>query len=227
MRDHHPFFRLHCFVPFRAPPPHPSAPPQRLGAFKSGHEFTYAEVEELLRVGYAYEDAPGPGQRRFVALSLAEAETLRRVLHCAAEARRPAVPGTPALALALRVLPHGFRPVGQCLGYASAARPLPPRQALAAQQCYRFLNSEIGYSPRELLALLRALQRVPSRERARFWLDVRRCRRRPQTPVAHPAPIAQALYAEDEVCSHVGKVGRFLRVTNASIGGGGGGVSLR
>lgn len=53
-----------------------------------------------------------------------------------------------------------------------------------AEQCFRFLNSDLNYSERELHLLLRAIQTNPLGERLRWFTEVHGCRRRAQRDFA-------------------------------------------
>ena len=56
-------------------------------------------------------------------------------------------------------------------------------QAMSAQQCFRFIDSEDHYEDRQLALLLRALQVNSMEVRQSFFLDIRSCRRRHQKNV--------------------------------------------
>ena len=139
-------------------------------------------VEELRRVLTHGEQRRGDVGRHFVLLSLAEAETIRCLLHM--RQGRPLIPGAEDMALALRCVPaHDVT--------FDATAHLPPStayQARVAHQCMRFLDSSMHYKPAELNVLVRSLPAPPASRRLFFSMVVA-CRRRlakrwEQTPLA-------------------------------------------
>jgi hypothetical protein len=70
-------------------------------------------------------------------------------------------------------------------------------QGATAEQCFRFLDSQLDFEEREVSLLLRALQEAPCEKRAAFFEAVRNCRRRPRIPWQE-TPLAKALTTADE-----------------------------
>jgi len=70
-------------------------------------------------------------------------------------------------------------------------------QGATAEQCFRFLDSQLDFEEREVSLLLRALQEAPCDKRAAFFDAVRNCRRRPRIPWQE-TPLAKALTTADE-----------------------------
>ena len=101
--------------------------------------------------------------RYFVALSLAEAETLRVVLH----RHKGTLPG-----LALRLLPAG----GCVLDHSPSFREGPGFQRDTATQVLRFLDSEMYYSSSQVNLLLKVLQHNQPWQRASFLENMIACR---------------------------------------------------
>jgi len=134
---------------------------------------------------------PEVGGRYFVTLSLAEAESLRAVLH--ARHARPLSSSGAAVTLALHVLSGadsacGSRVLDASLNHVSPSADADPELA-TVRQCYRFINSETTYSPAEQMLLLRGLQRNAPHPRETFFAAACAARRRVQlgwagTPLA-------------------------------------------
>lgn len=72
------------------------------------------------------------------------------------------------------------------------------RQTMTAEQSYRFFNSETHYSARQALHLVRALQHITPEHREKFFVALRRCRRRPQIPVSQLTSLANVINTIDE-----------------------------
>ena len=118
--------------------------------------------------------------RFYCALSLAEAETLRGIIHARGDA--PLVADFPSASVALRVLSPGGE-LARLLDY-SAGHPASPRpyQADIARNCFRFMDSQVHYTEPELSLLIQAVQSNDCEHRAKWWADVRARRRRDQGP---------------------------------------------
>ena len=92
--------------------------------------------------------------RTFVLVSLAEAETLRRVLH--GRVGLPLLQGSPNCAMALRCVFANHEVMDASHGF----EPGPPFQVRMLHQLARFLDGQSFYRPPELSVLLRAVQRL-------------------------------------------------------------------
>jgi len=138
-----------------------------------------------------------------VALTLEEAEHLRASMHLLRQDNWPATVG-----LALRfiggkessiddslldeaVVPH-FQRYGPCMQTAEQAY-----QTEVVEQILRFTNCSVGFQSRELNILLRSLQHTKVEQRLPWWLGIRSCRRRAQTP-HEQLPIAKVFAKADE-----------------------------
>jgi len=137
-----------------------------------------AEVRELLMTGALRRGDLG---RQFVLLSLAEAETIRCVLHM--RQGKEIIPGSDT-ALALRCIPANDAVLDQTAAFPDATA----YQRRIAHQSFRFLDSAMHYRPAELNVLLRSLPAPPAARRLFFSMVVA-CRRRlakrwEQTPLA-------------------------------------------
>jgi len=106
--------------------------------------------------------------RYYVALSLAEAECLRAALH--QQVGMSLFPGRDTI-VAMR---SGRTLIDKTLGYEPAAA----QQHSTAQCCYRYLDSQVNFSPKDLNYLVRALQENDCSKRLEYFLEVRSNRRR-------------------------------------------------
>ena len=142
----------------------------RVDADGSG-DLSFDELRAALATSAFYSIEAG---RYYVALSLAEAESLRALLH--ATAGGALLPGSNAT-LALRCDRGG---VPTLLDASDAFAPAAAAQARNAAAALRFVDSHADFEKASLNALLRSLQPRPCEERAAWWLKVRSCRRRPR-----------------------------------------------
>ena len=154
-----------------------------------GEPFTDSHVASLLQSSEFRDEQKG---RFFVSLSLAEAETIRRVMHL--RLGQPVVDATSA-ALALRCLPSDHCILDQSLGYFTS----PPYQSFTAQQSFNFFDGAFHYTDGAINTLLRALQLTTTRQRQSFFTHVIGCRRRmtrrwEETPLAKLFTIASAYH---------------------------------
>ena len=128
---------------------------------------TFDELKHYLTQRMFYRVQAG---RYYVILSLFEAECLRAVMH--QQSSLPLIPGKDA-AVAIRtektILDATF-------GY----KPAQGFQDATAQACFRFIDSQVNYQPRELTLLLRSLQNNPLERRYNYFVEVRSNRRRKQ-----------------------------------------------
>jgi len=131
--------------------------------------------------------------RWFVAISLAEAETLRAIAHSESSNGEPLLGAGSRTAFALHVYEGHSRTL---LDATAEYLPAHPTQALNAHTALRYVNSEHDFTHRELDSLLRMLQEAPPprggsgsaaaelsqeevlEERRAWWDGVRRRRRR-------------------------------------------------
>jgi Ca2+-binding EF-hand superfamily protein len=152
-------------------------------------QLDFDAIKDLLASGKLLQLDRG---RFFVALSLAEAETVRRAIHLTRGqdifgAKHPT-------SFALRVKhtdqftlldsSHGFRPAS-------------PFHTTSAQQCFRFLNSDSHYSDAHLNVLLQAIQSNPLQARKEFYQSVQTVRRRLQRHWSE-TPLAKIFTVPDE-----------------------------
>ena len=106
--------------------------------------------------------------RHYVALCLSEAECMRAAIHN--QSGLPIVPGKDTI-VALRT---ERVTLDASMEYTKAQQ----FQDSSAEACFRFLDSNVNYNPREVSMLLRALQQNPCEKRQNFFLEVRSNRRR-------------------------------------------------
>eukprot|EP01012_Entosiphon_sulcatum_P004402 TRINITY_DN11719_c0_g1_i1.p1 TRINITY_DN11719_c0_g1~~TRINITY_DN11719_c0_g1_i1.p1 ORF type:complete len:3283 (+),score=530.28 TRINITY_DN11719_c0_g1_i1:870-9851(+) len=138
--------------------------------------FTFDDIRDAVAKHSYYEVQRG---RYFVALSLAEAETLRGVLHAYRNEQLFGSGARTGLRL-WTVAP--LRALDDASRSPSEAMQTPEYQLLTAHQSARYLDSETSYSTRQLHCLLRVLQSAECRYRERFFTAVRQCRRRKLVP---------------------------------------------
>ncbi|CAK4174347.1 unnamed protein product [Aphanomyces euteiches] len=117
-----------------------------------------------------------------VALSLAEGETIRRMLHCA----------HPVLNIS-RIQLHMSDGA-----LVESSHPGPPMSSLAQDlQCFRFFNNEMYYTADQLNALLGGLKSIPLHLRHEFFQSTLRLRRR-ERQLWGDTPLAKVFTKEDE-----------------------------
>ena len=138
--------------------------------------------------------------RYYVALSLAEAESLRAAMH---GAKRELLEGAgdgklvpfASTEVGLRIAAPGGG--GALIEATSGYEPAELFQAATATQCFRFVDSQVDFEDHELSLLLRSLQGNSCADRAEFFERVRAVRRRAKTPW-QATPLAKALTTADE-----------------------------
>ena len=113
--------------------------------------------------------------RRFVLVSLAEAETIRRVLH--AHEERALIDGA-TTSVALRNVTLASASDLAPLDASHAFEAGPTYQRAQAVQLGRFLDGQMMYEPPELSILLKSLQHSTFAERQAFFTRLAGCRRR-------------------------------------------------
>jgi len=147
-------------------------------------ELTFPQVCEALQ-----QYLQNPADRYFVALSLAEAEGLRALLH-AQRARGEALIDGQSASIALL---HGSIEFETSVGFRAASA----YERFTARQCLRLFDGELDFSPSEIYVTLRALQSDPARQRERWFEAVRSCRRRSRREW-RSAPVARILSMDSE-----------------------------
>ena len=145
---------------------------------------TFDELKHYLTQRMFYRVQSG---RYYVALSLFEAECMRAVLH--QQSALPLIPGKDTL-VALRT---ERTMLDATHGYESAQS----FQDSTAQACYRFIDSQVNYKPRELTLLLRCLQNNDLERRYNYFVEVRSNRRRKQVDPASTA-LSKVFITADE-----------------------------
>jgi hypothetical protein len=121
-----------------------------------------------------------------IAVSLAEGETLRRVIHS-----RQSVLKACSLTL--------YTVDGLQLDSSHLARhvPAPPEPRTEALLCLRFFNNEMFYQPEEVEVLLKAMASTPVPMRVKFYEECMRLRRRERNRWAD-TPLAKVLTEQSE-----------------------------
>jgi Ca2+-binding EF-hand superfamily protein len=132
-----------------------------------GRVITFDELKHYLTQRMFYRVQAG---RYYVALSLFEAECMRAVMH--QQSTLPLVPGKDA-SVALRT---ERTQLDATFGY----EPAQSFQHSTAHACFRFIDSQVNYQPRELTLLVRSLQNNELERRYNYFVEVRSNRRRKQ-----------------------------------------------
>lgn len=114
----------------RGQPPAPTQPPG---------EATFEQVRAAVTSQGLYRMQTG---RYYVALSLFEAESLRGVLHAAAEG--PGLWPAGKTAVALRSVHSHYGPLDVSRGYPAIAAAPAEHHHLIATQCFRYLDCRAG-----------------------------------------------------------------------------------
>jgi len=135
-----------------------------------GH-FTIDSLRDFLLSDHLRPQEDG---RHYVALSMAEAETVRRIMHLRA--------GDIDVEMKLHVLPIGFSTIDCIVPSRERQLPIPEDdsayQALVVHQALRFFDGELTYTEQDINVLLRALQGSSCNQRQLFFEQVMGCRRR-------------------------------------------------
>jgi len=164
----------------------------------NGQGVTVEALEEILISGHLYPTHKG---RYWVAVSLAEAETLRRLLHL--RQRRPLLGGsaTSGCELALHVsqagalgLPGSTMLDASC-GWRASISGATHHEMAVALGCYRFFDGDMHYTRSTLARIIRAFGRASCAAREHFFLSTLGARRRldrkwQETPLAAVFSIA-------------------------------------
>ena len=153
------------------------------GASTVSHE----QVASLLISGRHRRAQTG---RKFVLLSLAEAETLRCLMHH--RRGQPLIEGCD-VALRLRYLTSDFAIIDTTENMPEAPSAYP---ALQARTCFKFLDSNMHFSPTETNILLRSIPALPCARRL-FFSAVTSCRRRAAKEWSE-TPLRLVFMLEDE-----------------------------
>mmetsp|Transcript_28857 Transcript_28857/g.48961 ORF Transcript_28857/g.48961 Transcript_28857/m.48961 type:complete len:2411 (-) Transcript_28857:179-7411(-) len=161
-----------------------------MGGAKAGHIEKKEAMKKLKSMLVSGAFRKVQAGRFYVALSLEEAETIRRAIHLRGDQPFFADTGT---RLALRCLPDNFTELDSTPKFHGAGS----FQEAAAYLCLRFLDCDMYYNPSELNILLKALQESSIRERENFFSLVIACRRRMRKKWAE-CPIAKLFTLPDE-----------------------------
>jgi Ca2+-binding EF-hand superfamily protein len=159
----------------------------------------YGAFRELI---LSHTDEGRSRERYFVCISLAEAQTLRRLIHR----------GNALINTAQQPASFGLRLLNGSLLDASK-HYTPPRndaELNMALQCFRFVNCEFFFDDNELSLLLRALATNRTVVRRSFFENLLRCRRRDRRRW-NDTPLSRLFVLEDEYefFSHRAKVARI------------------
>eukprot|EP01083_Nonionella_stella_P030773 84290_1 len=139
----------------------------------------FSELKDILLSEQFRAEEKG---RRFIVVSLAEAETIRRIMHMRLE--RDIIDGHDS-AIALHCIPAG----DLVTDVSFRCQPAPRYQSETAHQAVRYLDCDMYYKDPQLNILLKAMQRSSTQERQLFFELTIGCRRRmrrkwEETPLA-------------------------------------------
>jgi Ca2+-binding EF-hand superfamily protein len=145
----------------------------------------------------------GGSGRHFVAVSLKEAESLRRLIHTQHPLLAPAKDGAHQVSIGLRMLN------GALLDRSPTYTPASIGPQTLALQSMRFINSEFFFNDAQLSLLLKALQANKPVKRLAFFENLLRCRRRDRTR-HNDTPLNALFHLADEyaLLSYRAKVAR-------------------
>ena len=161
---------------------------------------TLSGLRKLLQGG---ELTPVCKGRYWVAVSLAEAETLRRILHL--RQQRPLLDGkrtevalrySPVNMVGSIKAPDGGKTFDTTYGWR-ASTGLTPYEARLSHTVFKFFDGDMHYTDEALHVLLRALQRSSTRDRKRFFGATIGCRRR-MVRQWQQTPLAKVFILQDE-----------------------------
>ena len=126
---------------------------------------TFDEVKNVLSKRTYYKIQQG---RFYVALSLFEAECMRAAMHIKH--------GSPFLTEKDTIL--SLRTTSLSIDSSYRYQPAGQFQDTTASSCYRFIDNQDNFQPKEISVLLRALQENECKLRRKFYIEVRSNRRR-------------------------------------------------
>lgn len=129
--------------------------------------------------------------RYWIAVTLAEAETIRRVMHLRQEL--PLIKNKNVL-VALRNVSESFAIIDSTGNYHDAPLPTPDQQSTVLQTL-RFVNSDMHYTEEDLSVLLHAIQSNSPLARRVYFQNMIGCRRRAARRVQQ-TPLAQVIAAD-------------------------------
>ena len=166
-----------------------------------GQGVTAEGLQEILISGRLYPEHHG---RYWVAVSLAEAETLRRILHL--RQRAPLLgAASPGLAAGCELAIHlsqagalglpGSTMLDASSGWRASVTGATHHEMAVALGCYRFFDCDMHYTRPTLAKLIRALHRASVHDREQFFSSTMGARRRmerkwQETPLAAVFSIA-------------------------------------
>lgn len=145
---------------------------------------TFDELKHYLTQRMFYRVQAG---RYYVIMSLFEAECMRAAMH--QQSALPLIPG--------RDTSVALRTERTMLDATFGYEPAQSFQHNTAYSCFRFIDSQVNYQPRELTLLLRALQNNELERRYNFFVEVRSNRRRKQIDPATTA-LSKVFITADE-----------------------------
>lgn len=162
-------------------------------AIRAKGGFTYGVFRDLVKdLTLQFRKQEG---RYYSLLSLHEAEHFRGVLHARASSNSPLLRSEATLPVTSPITSAAIwlfsdldaTLLGTSKGYQQQTAM---SQHNAMVSSYRFLNSESYFTDNGLITLLRILENNPPDDRAKWWVDIRSCRRRRQVPIDASVPVS-------------------------------------
>lgn len=138
-----------------------------------------------------------PNGRNYALLSLDEAEHFRGIMH--GRKGRSLIPGeekTGRTHVALWLMASDSMVLLDSTPGFQHFTTQP--QHMSMVNSYRFLNSDTHYDENALTVMLRILENNTCEDRAKWWTDIRACRRRRQLEVNRSMPIFTVFHSQSE-----------------------------
>lgn len=160
--------------------------------------------------------------RHYVGLSLAEAETIRRIIHLRnASAQQSWKAVDQRTAISLRCFSGGSFITDQSKNYADVRLSDSSYTLQSVFECFRFFNCDMFFSESALYTLLKSLHVTTRRERRNFFKSILICRRRlnkkwRSTPISKVFVIADQFKMLKQksfslrVCNEIAKKGLLM-----------------
>jgi len=151
--------------------------------------------------------------RYFVGMSLAEAETIRRILHMNAEGQ---VIADTDVGMALRCVPANFSVTDASWQFTSAEYPRAPNyQEATVYNAFRFFDCDTQYLDDEVNCLLKMLQTSTRHARSTYFRQILACRRRIQKCMDN-TPVSRVFHLGNEF-HHLQQRVQSLRIRQALV----------
>ncbi|KAJ9441712.1 putative nucleoredoxin 1-2 [Diplonema papillatum] len=155
--------------------------------FADKSALTPSDLQSVLESNILRNEEDG---RRYVAVSLREAETLRRILHVKTRLNEPFLQSNPDTHVAIRCVPAGGVVLDRTQGFPAEPHSVT-YHADKALASFRYFDGEVSYTDADLNLLLRSLHCSPPAQRLVFFQQVVGCRRRGTVARSENTPLAK------------------------------------